>query len=221
MSNRVVQSLLGEFEVGTYLLDFFNMAFPTAGLMVNSVKMPDNTLQHEMDPNHNAPNIKITGRDYSPLILTFRMDSEASNFRAMQDWVNSVQDPITGLRSLPEDVEADIQVNLHKRNGLPHTVSMFTGCIPVSVASPELAYENDNTIAIFDVTFAYRAMQIGAVGTQAALDWLEEKAIFNIDKINPGQSLNSSLSQLSRLGGARTGLSGVIGLDSGSNSRVL
>ncbi|CCI88772.1 phage tail assembly [Yersinia phage phiR1-RT] len=221
MSNRVVQSLLGEFEVGTYLLDFFNMAFPTAGLMVNSVKMPDNTLQHEMDPNHNAPNIKITGRDYSPLILTFRMDSEASNFRAMQDWVNSVQDPITGLRSLPEDVEADIQVNLHKRNGLPHTVSMFTGCIPVSVASPELAYENDNTIAIFDVTFAYRAMQIGAVGTQAALDWLEEKAIFNIDKINPGQSLNSSLSQLSRLGGARTGLSGVIGLASGSNSRVL
>ncbi|ARB05989.1 hypothetical protein fHeYen901_216 [Yersinia phage fHe-Yen9-01] len=221
MSNRVVQSLLGEFEVGTYLLDFFNMAFPTAGLMVNSVKMPDNTLQHEMDPNHNAPNIKITGRDYAPLILTFRMDSDASNFRAMQDWVNSVQDPVTGLRSLPEDVEADIQVNLHKRNGLPHTVSMFTGCIPVSVASPELAYENDNTIATFDVTFAYRAMQIGAVGTQAALDWLEEKAIFNIDKINPGQSLNSSLAQLSRLGGARTGLGGVIGLASGSSSRLL
>lgn len=38
MSNRVVQSLLGEFEVGTYLLDFFNMAYPTAGLLFIRLK---------------------------------------------------------------------------------------------------------------------------------------------------------------------------------------
>lgn len=207
MSSRVVQSLLGEFTVGTYLLDFFNMAFPTSGLMVYSAKIPENRLAYEMDRNHNAPNIKITGREHEPLTISFRMDPEACNYRAMQDWVNSVEDPVTGLRALPEDVEADIQVNLHARNGLPHTVVMFTGCIPIGCGAPELSYEGGNTIATFDVTFAYRVMQVGAVGKQAALDWLEDKAVNLIGKINSDMSLSSSLPALSRLGGSAGGLS--------------
>lgn len=206
MSNRVVQSLLGEFDVGTYLIDFFNMAYPTAGLLVHTVKVPDNQLQHEMDLNHNAPNIKITGREYSPLILSFRMDSEAANYRAFNDWVNAVQDPVTGLRALPEDVEADIQVNLHARNGLPHTVIMMQGCIPVAVSAPELSYEGDNQISTFDVTFAYRVMSAGAVGEQAAYDWLEDKTINAIDRINPMQSLSGEVARLSRLSGAQSGM---------------
>lgn len=210
MSNRVVQSLLGEFEVGTYLLDFFNMAYPQSGLMIYSVKVPENRLSHETDFMHNAPNIRITGRELDPLTISFRMDPEASNYRAMQDWVNSVQDPVTGLRALPTDVEADIQVNLHARNGLPHTVIMFTGCIPVACGAPELTYEGDNQIAVFDVTFAYRVMQTGAVGRQAALDWLEDKAINAITGINQDMSLNGSLSRLSRLGGAAGGLSNIV-----------
>lgn len=217
MTNRVVQSLLGEFDVGTYLLDFFNMAYPTSGLMIHSVKMPENRLSYEMDKMHNAPNIRLTGRDYDPLILTFRMDSEASNFRAMQDWVNSVEDPVTGLRALPVDVEADIQVNLHNRRGIPHTICMFTGCVPVSVGSPELSYENNNEITTFDVTFAYRVMSVGAVGEQAAIEWLEDKAIYHVDKINPDQSLNSHLPQLSRLSGAQGGLSRYVN----GSSRIL
>lgn len=210
MSNRVVQSLLGEFEVGTYLMDFFNMAYPTAGLMVHTVKVPDNQLNHEMDLNHNAPNIKITGREYSPFVLGFRMDSEAANYRAFNDWVNSVQDPVSGLRALPEDVEADIQVNLHSRNGLPHTVVMLQGCVPVGVSAPELTYEGDNTITTFDVTFAYRVMSIGAVGKQAAIEWLEDKTINAITKINGERSLSSQLAGLSRLSGAQSGMTNLL-----------
>lgn len=209
MSNRVVQSLLGEFEVGTYLLDFFNMAFPTSGLMVYSVKMPENRISYEMDKNHNAPNVKLLTREFDPLVLSFRMDSEASNFRAMHDWVNSVEDPVTGLRSLPIDVEADIQVNLHNRNGLPHTVAMFSGCVPVSVSSPELNYDDNNVISTFDVTFAYRSMQIGAVGRQAAIDWIESKAIDKISTISDENQLSGGLRNLSRLGGAGGGIGSI------------
>jgi hypothetical protein len=210
MTNRVVQSLLGEFEVGTYLLDFFNMAYPTSGLLVYAAKIPENRLSHEMDFMHNSPNIRITGRELDPLTLSFRMDPEASNYRAMQDWVNSVQDPVTGLRALPVDVEADIQVNLHARNGLPHTVIMFTGCVPIACGAPELTYDGDNQIAVFDVTFAYRVMSTGAVGRQAALDWLEDRAVSSISTINDNMSLNGSLSRLSRLGGAQGGLSNMV-----------
>ena len=202
MSNRVVQTLLGEIEVGTQLIDFFNMAYPQSGLMVYSVKVPENRLAYEMDKNHNAPNVKITGRDHDPLILSFRMDSSAANYRAMNDWVNSVEDPVTGLRALPIDVEADIQVNLHNRNGIPHTVAMFTGCIPVSVSSPELSYESNNEIMTFDVTFAYRVMQVGAVGEQAARDWIEDKLIYAIKSDdNPLTSAGKALSRLEGVGG--------------------
>ena len=202
MTNRVVQSLLGEFTVGTYLLDFFNMAFPTAGLMIYSAKIPENRLGYEIDKNHSAPNIKITGRELEPLTISFRMDPEASNYRAMQDWVNSVEDPVTGLRALPSDVEADIQVNLHARNGLPHTVCLFSGCIPVACGSPELTYDGDNQIAVFDVTFAYRVMQVGSVGKQAALDWIEDKTVSKISTINSELSTSSSITNLSRLAGS-------------------
>ncbi|QPB12413.1 tail assembly protein [Providencia phage PSTCR6] len=209
MTNRVIQSLLGEFEVGTYLLDFFNMAFPTSGLMAYSVKMPENRLSYEMDRNHNAPNIKLLSREFDPLIVSFRMDSESSNYRAMQDWVNAVEDPVTGLRALPVDVECDVQVNLHTRSGLPHTVAIFRGAIPVAVSAPELSYEDNNTIATFDVTFAYRSMHVGAVGRQAAIDWLESKAIGSIENISEDNNLSSSQKALSRLGGPRTGIGSI------------
>lgn len=205
MSSRVVQSLLGQFDVGTYALDWFNMAYKTSGLLVYAVKVPENRLNYEMDRNHNAPNIRITGRDFDPLVLSFRMDSSASNYRAMQDWVNSVEDPITGLRAFPVDVEADIQVNLHNRMGVPHTIMMFNGCVPVGVSAPGLTYENNNEITTFDVTFAYRTMQTGAVGEQAAREWIEDKAINAITNTVGNNLLDSGLSAagnaLSRLNG--------------------
>lgn len=205
MSSRVVQSLLGQFDVGTYALDWFNMAYKTSGLLVYAVKVPENRLSYEIDRNHNAPNIRITGRDFDPLVLSFRMDSSASNYRAMQDWVNSVEDPVTGLRALPIDVEADIQVNLHNRMGVPHTIMMFNGCVPVGVSAPELNYENNNEITTFDVTFAYRTMQTGAVGEQAAREWIEDKAINAITNTFGNNLLDSGLSAagnaLSRLNG--------------------
>lgn len=205
MSSRVVQSLLGQFDVGTYALDWFNMAYKTSGLLVYAVKVPENRLSYEMDRNHNAPNIRITGRDFDPLVLSFRMDSSASNYRAMQDWVNSVEDPVTGLRALPVDVEADIQVNLHNRMGVPHTIMMFNGCVPVGVSAPELTYESNNEITTFDVTFAYRSMQTGAVGEQAAREWIEDKAINAITNTFGNNLLDSGLSAagnaLSRLNG--------------------
>ena len=177
MTNRVFQSILGELKIGTQMLDWFNTSFPTSGLLVQAVKLPDVRLNHDMDRMYNSPNIKITGREFEPLVITFRMDPEAANYRSMIDWINSVEDPITGLRALPSAVEADLQINLHNRKGLPHTVVLFNGCIPVGVSSPQLSYEENNQISTFDVTFAYRSMVIGPVAESAAKEWMEDTAI--------------------------------------------
>ena len=191
MTNRVFQSLLGELKVGTYMIDWFNMAFPTSGMLVQAVKIPDARLTHEIDRSHAAPNIKITGRDFEPLVITFRMDDRAANYRSMIDWLNSVEDPITGLRALPESVEADLQINLHNRKGLPHTVILFSGCIPVGVSSPQLSYEDNNQITTFDMTFAYRSMVTGPVELSAAQEWMENTAI-SMGKQQMNPNLNFS-----------------------------
>lgn len=196
MTNRVFQTLLGQINVGSYIIEFFDTFFPTSGLWVQSVKIPDNRIGYEMDKLHNAPNIKFTGREYEPVVVTFRMDSAAANYRAMNDWLNSVEDPHTGLRALPSEVESDIQVNLHDRNGVPHTVCMFTGCVPTGVTSPQVSFEENNTITTFDVTFAYRVMSVGAVGPQAAKEWMEDMAINLGTQANNPIMYNQPISRL-------------------------
>lgn len=174
MTERVIQTLMGEFKVGKTILEFFGMGkSPESGLSIYAVKLPENRLGHEMDRTYNAPNIKITGREHDTLTISFRVAHDGMNYIAMQDWVNAVEDPVTGLKALPADVEADIQVNLHGRDGLPHTVAMVTGCIPVGVSSPELSYESDNTFAVFDVTFAYRTVQMSQISRAAAMNWIQ------------------------------------------------
>lgn len=198
MTNRVVQTLLGELKVGAYLLEYFDEAFPTSGLMVQSCKIPDNHLNYEMDRQHNAPNIKITGRDYEPLVITFRMDSDSANFRAFNDWVNAVEDPVTGLRGLPIDLEADIQINLHDRRGMPHTVYFLHGCIPTIIGGPQISYEDNNQITTFDVTFAYRYCSCGAVGENEAREWMEDMAIGGVKNAT---DINMNINGRSRLSG--------------------
>jgi hypothetical protein len=131
------------------------------------------------------------------------MDSAAVNYRSMNDWVNSVEDPVTGLRALPSSVEADLQINLHARNGLPHSVVLFTGCVPVGVTSPQLSYEDNNQITTFDVIFAYRTMSMGPVELQAAKEWMEDTAIkLGKQAMDP----NMNLSSHSRLSGSADGI---------------
>lgn len=184
MTERVMQTLVGRYTVGKHLLEFFGMnKAAESGLSVFAVKLPENRLGHEMDLTHHAPNIKITGREFDTLVISFRVAHDGLNYIAMHDWVNSVEDPVTGLKALPIDVESDIQVNLHGRDGLPHTVAVIGGCIPVSVSAPELTYESDNTFSTFDVTFAYRTFQMSKVSKAEALNWVSGGINQNEDPI--------------------------------------
>lgn len=183
MSSRLGTSLLGDFDYGTSSIGFFRNAVTEAtnkvtfnpSLNAYAVKLPNQSFSHEVDKMHNAPNIKITGRNLDPITISMRVNPDASNYVAFVDWFNSVEDPVTQLRALPSEVEADIQVTLHDRVGTPHTVIMANGCIPVDVSAPELSYENDNQIAVFDVSFAYRYMSIGAVSKQSQEEVKEEE----------------------------------------------
>lgn len=214
MSTRTVQTLLGKIDTGSHLLAFFDEYFKESGLMIYSVKMPENRLGYEMDKNYAAPNIKITNREYEPLIISFRMDASGSNYRAMNDWVNSVENPITGLRAFPDQVESSIQVTLYDRVGMPHTVALFDGCIPVGISSPELSWESNNTVSTFDVTFAYRNYDIGGLSVESAADYIDDFFAGIIDGDRQTRTANDVRSMvntsINRLNSSGRGMSGTV-----------
>jgi len=178
MNNRLVESLLGEFSVGQALIDFFALNMADRGLWVESINLPSHTLEYEMDYSYKSPSIKFKNRTYEPLVVKFRTDSMANNYRAFIEWNQAVKDPISGLMAFADDVSADIQVNLHDRNGVPHTTTIFNGCIPFSVEEgEELDYESMNTIKTFTVKFAYRSSLSGKVPMEKAMEWLTSRGI--------------------------------------------
>lgn len=180
LSPRLLQSLLGEYKTGQMLLDFFaflqdgeNTPVFSPKLGAYAVKLPDYRINHEIDRNYNAPNIKYGARDLDPLVVSFRMNPDCSNYVAMIEWMNAIDDPVTGLRALPSEIESSIQITLHDRMGVPNIVNVFYGCVPVNVTSPQLSYEEDGTITTFDVTFAYRYTMIGPISEQDKREYME------------------------------------------------
>lgn len=181
MNNRLVESILGQFEVGQAIIDFFALNMADKGLWVEAVNQPSHNLDYEMDHSYKSPSIRIKGRTYDPLIIKFRVDSMANNHRAFIEWNHATKDPVTGLVAFAEEVSADIQVNLHDRNGLPHSTTVYKDCIPVAIEEgEELDFETMNMIKTFTVKFAYRTAIAGKVPLEKALEWLASRGIDSV-----------------------------------------
>lgn len=178
MNNRLVESILGQFPVGQAFINFFSVDMMDKGLWIESATPPATAVDHEMDFSYKSPSINIKGRNYETFNTRFRMDSLGKNFMAFVEWNQAILDPIKGLQAFLDEISVDIQLNFHDRNGIPHTTSVFHGCIPVSVKeSQSWDYELNDTIQTFDVVFAYRSMFTGKVSMEKALEWLASRGL--------------------------------------------
>ena len=176
-NNRLVQSILGEFYFGQEIIKFFSLNEGDRGLLVESVDLPSFNVGYEMNFMYNSPIPRIKNREYEPLNITFRTDADARNLNAMIEWNQSVKDPKTNLTAYPEHVDSTIQINLHDRNGIPHTTYVFEGCIPMVVKDNGYSHQAMNDISRFSVTFAYRSVFVGKVPFDKALEWLQTRTI--------------------------------------------
>lgn len=184
-NNRIIQSILGEFVTGQSIITFFGLNRADRGMYVKSVRMPSSSVNYAHDHTYSAPNIKVFNRKLEPLILTFRTDKEALNYRAMKEWNDSIIDPVTGLVAFVDEVSANVQVNYHDRNGIPHTTNYFEGCVPVSVTPTVLSHDDSNKVLEFDVEFAYRRYHVGVISMEDALKWVSARMVERaIDKMD-------------------------------------
>lgn len=196
-NNKIVETIAGSFDTTAGLLDLGRADFKFTGLMAYNVQMPESRIGYEMDRFHNAPGVKIMSREFDPLVIGFRMDSAGKSYKAMLEWNHSVEDPHTGLRALPQEVSADIQVILYDRNMRPKTIYAFKEILPMTVSAPELSYDSDNQISTFDVTFAYRSMEIVDVPSEKGEKFLANMAGEGISMLKGTEAYKSFSSSVS------------------------
>lgn len=160
LSPRLVTSLFGDSVYGQYLTEFRDKMMYNIGLSIMSVQLPGKTLGYEYVYNSGVPQIRFTRPENSELSMTFRVDSEARNLKVFNEWISAIRDDVTGQFAFIDEVSSAIQVNLHNREGTPHSTYIFQKCLPVKVSNPELSYESNNEIWTFTVDFAYKTMWI-------------------------------------------------------------
>lgn len=184
-NNRIVQSILGEFITGQSIITFFGLNRADRGMYVKDVILPSSSFGYAHDHTYSSPNISVFNRDMDNLVVTFRTDKESLNYRAMKEWNDSIIDPVTGLVAFIDEVSANIQVNYHDRNGIPHTTNYFEGCVPVKVIPTRLSHDENNRVLEFNVEFAYRRYHVGVISMEDALKWvtarLTERAVDNMN----------------------------------------
>ncbi|UIW11470.1 MAG: baseplate hub protein [Enterobacter phage ENC7] len=156
LSPRLISSLFGDSVYGQLLTEFRDKMMYNMGLSIVGVQLPGKTLGYEYVYNAGTPQIRFTRPENGELSLTFRVDSEARNLKVFNEWLSAIRDDITGQYAFIDEVSSAIQVNLHNRDGVPHSTYVFQKCVPVKVSSPELSYETNNEIWTFTVDFAYK-----------------------------------------------------------------
>lgn len=156
LSPRLVSSLFGDSQYGQLLTEFRDKMMYNMGLSIVSVQLPGKTMGYEYVYNSGIPQIRFTRPENGELSLTFRTDSEARNLKVFHEWMSAIRDDVSGQFAFIDEVCSAIQVNLHDRNGVPHTTYVFQKCLPVKVSNTELSYDNNNEIWTFTVDFAYK-----------------------------------------------------------------
>ena len=156
LSPRLISSLFGDSVYGQLLTEFRDKMMYNMGLSIVGVQLPGKTLGYEYVYNGGTPQIRFTRPENGELSLTFRVDSEARNLKGFNEWLSAIRDDVLGQFAFIDEVSSAIQVNLHNRDGVPHSTYVFQKCLPVKVSNPELSYESNNEIWTFTVDFAYK-----------------------------------------------------------------
>ena len=141
---------------GQLLSEFRDEMMYNMGLSIMGVNLPGKSIGYEYVYNGGVPQIRFTRPENGELSLTFRTDSEARNLKIFNEWISAIRDDVTGQYAFIDEVTSTIQVNLHDRDGSPHTTYVFQKCLPVKISNSELSYENNNEIWTFTVDFAYK-----------------------------------------------------------------
>ena len=130
----------GDVELTSFLCK--SAALPASTIAALAVPFRGRTLQMAGD------------RSFAPWTPTIINDTDFSVRNAMERWMNGMNghSTNTGLTN-PVDYQADLIVEQLDRDGTTLKTYNFRGCFPTEIAAIDLAYETNDQIEDFGVTF--------------------------------------------------------------------
>ena len=104
--------------------------------------------------------VKVAGdRTYAEWTVTVLNDEDFAVRNALEEWAHAINGPETNLRELgsasPSLYKADSQITQFSKTGVPIRVYNFVGMWPTEISTIEMAWDSNDQVEEFTVTFAY------------------------------------------------------------------
>src|SRR6056300_1608170 len=138
-----------------------NRVNPTADFkipfMVRASSIPADTIA-SIDVPYFGRKIKVAGdRTFEDWTVTVTNDEDFAIRNAMEEWMSIMNTHVSNLRlsATPEEYKSDAIVKHYGKNGDVLRIYRMNGIFPTSIASIPLAWDTNDTIETFDISFAY------------------------------------------------------------------
>tara|TARA_Y100000034_G_C6910355_1_gene424446 strand:- start:15011 stop:15580 length:570 start_codon:yes stop_codon:yes gene_type:complete len=142
--------------------------------MVKAGQIPASTLG-TIELPYFGRKVKIAGdRTYAEWTTTILNDEDFGIRNAMEEWSYAINTPITNLRQFgsasPSEYKADAQITQYSKTGVAVRTYNFVGLWPQEVSTIELAWDSNDQVEEFTVTFAYDYWEIqGGITSNAGV----------------------------------------------------
>lgn len=157
-----IDTIFGTLQTGNLsaLGDYAKMQ--ETNIAVHNIQLPQSEVNYETEENHRLKQLSPQSKAEQKFQVTFKNFSSNRDYVYFKSWVDSVVDEY-GYQNFLEDIETNIIVYTHDRNGQPTSVHYLYGCVPVSVSALEFQYETPD-VSTFTVEFFVRHHKVNNVG---------------------------------------------------------
>jgi hypothetical protein len=109
--------------------------------------------------------VKIAGdRTYEDWTTSVLNDEDFGIRNAIEEWSHAINTPVGNVANLgsasPSQYKSDAQITQFSKTGIPIRTYNFVGLWPTTVAAIELAWDSNDQIEEFEVTWAYDYWEI-------------------------------------------------------------
>jgi hypothetical protein len=123
--------------------------------MVKTAAIPSSTLGQFVVPYFGRL-IKYGGdRQFEPWTVTVINDEDFAIRNAMESWSNSINSHVSNTRALPQEYKSDAIITQYSKDGSVLRVYNFQGLFPTQISEIGMAWEAQDQIEEFSVTFEY------------------------------------------------------------------
>lgn len=128
-----------------------------ARFMIKTASLPASTVGLIEVP-YFGRKVKYGGdRSFEDWTVTVINDEDFQIRNGLEAWSNAINTHISNARALPQNYKSDAVVIQYGKDGRILRQYSFQGMFPLNVSQIDLAWEQQDTIEEFQVTFAYDA----------------------------------------------------------------